>query len=557
MEWFFAWMLESSLLVLMIFGIRNAFTGKVPHALTYALWLIVLLRFLIPVNFIEAPFSVANVLSQVLPAKEEAMKETAQYAADSPGNALVNSVPVSLTDSSVQSAPGQSGAAEDKAVGEKTVADMEHAAVISADGKTNTVSDSGFSWTKIPWKKMLGALWLSGSMVLALFFFGSNIRLGRKIKRSRVLYGQRGRINIYLLSEWSNPCLYGCFHPAIYLPKELIASGMADEEDVKQMIMHEYVHYQHKDHIWSLFRMIIVSLYWFHPFMWLAASCSKKDAELFCDEATIRRLGEENRFRYGAMLVRLAGDSAWGDFFCSMMPMSRRGKEMKRRICAISRSNAYRKWVLVPLGILLVSAISITSSAGIGPLAGEKKSETEKKQVTDHVDAESLLQLHTSWLGKWEETTGGIFAPGTSGKTETVFYLASTPEEAFRNYIQVFTNAVNTGDTSQMSQVLAADRPVYEQQCNLVGNYFRRGIQEEVKSCSVSSVKNMDNGRVEIKSKEKIQVSYADGSSRLVKQRYRYTCEQVDSETAGSETTVWKITRMKNANQVKKNEKLS
>lgn len=557
MEWFFAWMLESSLLVLMIFGIRNAFTGKVPHALTYALWLIVLLRFLIPVNFISTPVSVANVLSQAFPAEEDVRSDTIEYMADSQRNAMANSVPVSLTESTTKAASGQDELTEVPMIENEPAVDVKNAAAVSEGGEQNMVSDSGFSWNRVPWKKIFGVLWLSGTVVLALFFLSSNVRLERKIRKNRVLYGQRGRVNIYLLSEWKNPCLYGCFRPAIYLPKDMIASGMADEEDVKQMIMHEYVHYQHKDHIWSLFRMIIVSLYWFHPFMWLAASCSKKDAELFCDEATIRRLGEEERFRYGAMLVRFAGDSAWGDFFCSMMPMSRRGKEMKRRICAISRSNAYRKWVLVPLGILLITAISITSSAGIGPWAGEKKTEKEEKQVTDNVASESLLQIHTGWQGRWDETTRGVFAQGTSGEPETIFYLASTPEKAFTNYIQVFTNAVNTGDSSQMAQVLAADRPVYEQQCSLIDNYFRRGIQEEVRSCSITSVKNMSDGRVEIKSKEKIQVSYADGSSKLIKQKYWYTCEQILPETEGSNVPVWKITEMRNASPVKKNEKLS
>lgn len=539
MEWFFAWMLESSLLVLMIFGIRNIFTGKIPYALTYALWLIVLLRFLIPVNFISTPVSVANIVTQAFSSGEEADRQTA-YETGSQNEGLANPASVSVSQFSQEASSLQTGGEAGRTDGKMAGAGIEK----PEDMKTNRVAEK-MNAPEVRWGQIFVSLWMAGAVILLVFIVWSNLRLSLKLKKDRILYGQRGRIRIYLVSEWKNPCLYGCFRPAIYLPKTLLSSGMADEEDVKQMIAHEYVHYQHKDHIWSMFRMLLVTVYWFHPFLWLAASCSKKDAELFCDEATIRQLGEEKRFRYGDMLVRLAGKSGWGDFFCSVMPMSRRGVEMKRRICAISRKKRCRKWILVPLGVILTVAVSITCSTGIGPLASRTNEKKEPAATDGRADASRLLTVRADWLGTWEETTGVKFGFGPSDRNDTVFYVSNTPEDAFSNYIQVFTEAVNTGDTSRMEQVLEAASPVYEQQCRLAANYFKRGIREEVRSCQVLSMKNVDDSHVEIKSKEKIQVSYADGTSRLVKQKYRYMCERTVSAEDGSSS--WKIIKMRNA----------
>jgi beta-lactamase regulating signal transducer with metallopeptidase domain len=39
--------------------------------------------------------------------------------------------------------------------------------------------------------------------------------------------------------------------------------------------------------------------------VWWAASLSKQDAELACDEATIRKIGEDSRSSYGRTLIEL------------------------------------------------------------------------------------------------------------------------------------------------------------------------------------------------------------------------------------------------------------
>ncbi|HBI62076.1 MAG TPA: hypothetical protein DDY31_12845 [Lachnospiraceae bacterium] len=111
----------------------------------------------------------------------------------------------------------------------------------------------------------------------------------------------------------------------------------------------------------------------------------------------------------------------------------------------------------------------------------------------------------------------------------------NTPEEAYTDYLGIFTEAVNTGDTADM--VLVLNGKCYDQQCDIAENYYNRGIREEVQSYSIESNKVVNDTCVKITAKEKIKVSYSDGSSKIVDQKFCYTCKLLSHK--------WYITAMK------------
>ncbi len=63
---FMLWFLESSLLILFVLGIRKIFSGKISYRAIYALWLVVVFRFMIPVNIIPTPFGFADNMKKSL-----------------------------------------------------------------------------------------------------------------------------------------------------------------------------------------------------------------------------------------------------------------------------------------------------------------------------------------------------------------------------------------------------------------------------------------------------------------------------------------------------------
>lgn len=542
---FLEWMVESSLLIGLILGIRKIFIGKIRYAGIYALWLVVLLRFLVPVNLISTPISVGNMLSNKI--SDEVFVESEepdtvdfvgfyqQPATKAEPNGNVSSLGMLSDKASLPEVENITQQQENSVQGAEKAGENKFCHLL------NIMDSSGVT----------AALGVVGLVVSALFlswFILSNISLLRRVKKKRLLYGKRNGIVIYAVSGIQNPCLYGFFRPAVYLPKFLVygEDGVrADSEEIEQMITHEYVHYCHKDHVWAMFRTILVSLYWFHPFVWLAVSRSKKDAELFCDETVIRLIGEEKRFGYGKMLVRLAATARWGDFRYPLVAMSRRGREMKGRIRAISAQKHDSKCLLIPFIVLALAVAGITCSTGVRLQAGTAEKSVLSGGNRNHTASGYVGEKQ----GLIENTSGQFLQLGVqnqlpqypdfyAGSSLFSLYNKSSLEKVFQDYITVFTEAVNTGNVDKLDRVLLSGSDVYTQQCNLVKNYYKREIREEVKECSVTLYQPVAPKQVAIDSDERIMVYYGDETKKLIKQKYRYTCEFVNGE--------WLITDMKN-----------
>lgn len=540
MESFLIWILESSLLILLVLGIRKIFIKKIRYTTIYALWLLVLVRFLIPVNFFSTPISVGTVVSETI----------SSWMGEAPADQ--DKTMISVMEQYPNAAGRTSGYSNIKSLQDTKKAAKEEQPFISK--KDTNVSDTKESAPLSVWtisdrtRSKIVRGWLAISVIVFLWLILTNVNLNRKMRKKRMLYGKREGVCIYLIPGIKNPCLYGFFRPAIYLPTAYLWNGnrkTEHREEIGQMITHEYVHYCHGDHIWAMFRILLVSFYWFDPFMWLAVSCSKKDAELACDETVIRRLGEKNRFSYGEMLVRLAADTSWGDFRYSMMSMSRKGKEMENRIRAISACKQYSKWVLIPLILAVFVTAGITCSTG---LAGEKPVSdrtTENEREAEKPISEIITQEEQgskSNASRLKAMNTGFGMNGILGTkhADTVSY-----EDVFFRYIEYFTTAVNTGNTDYMNLVLAEESDVYKQQCSIAKNYYKRGIREEIKDCFISDVKSMGLNKVILESREKINVAYADNTSKLINQTYLYTCEQNGRG--------WRITQMDEIDESSRN----
>lgn len=72
---------------------------------------------------------------------------------------------------------------------------------------------------------------------------------------------------------------------------------------LRHTVEHEITHFRHGDHFWSALRSVCIALHWYNPLVWWAAILSRNDAELACDEGTIRRIGEDARAEYGRTLI--------------------------------------------------------------------------------------------------------------------------------------------------------------------------------------------------------------------------------------------------------------
>lgn len=64
---------------------------------------------------------------------------------------------------------------------------------------------------------------------------------------------------------------------------------------MQYVILHEKAHIRRGDHCLKLVGALLLSIYWFHPLVWLAYALLCRDIELACDEKVIRHLDRAGR----------------------------------------------------------------------------------------------------------------------------------------------------------------------------------------------------------------------------------------------------------------------
>ena len=249
------WIVSSSVLAALMIELRYLLRGHISLRLQYSIWLILLLRLLLPVSLGTSPVSVANALPQ---AAEFNYVQTNQSQGD---------------DSSVYITPPQ------------------------VDSDTSVPAQQPFDWAGLAMK-----LWAAGALVLLLWFAAINLSLWKKLCRSRRrLSVPDYPLSVYITNNIEAPCLFGLFRPCVYLTPETAVDGPA----LRHVLEHERAHWRHGDHIWALMRGLCLALHWYNPLVWWAAVLSGRDAELACDEAALKRLGEEQRGSYGSTLLSI------------------------------------------------------------------------------------------------------------------------------------------------------------------------------------------------------------------------------------------------------------
>lgn len=93
------------------------------------------------------------------------------------------------------------------------------------------------------------------------------------------------------------PFILGVFRPRIYLPSNM------SEQDVTYVLAHEQAHIKRHDHWWKPLGFALLTIYWFHPILWIAYVLLCRDIELACDEKVIKEMGIDIKKPYSDALI--------------------------------------------------------------------------------------------------------------------------------------------------------------------------------------------------------------------------------------------------------------
>lgn len=351
-------LLTSSALILALLVLRRVFRKRISRRVQYALWGLVLLRLLVPVNLPAADFSVLSVSEPARVQMEERLEEEPVYV-----------LPVSTQEIARSSARPN------------VILPMEgrYSEVTQAEGGPAVLTKYAFTLEEV-----LGLIWVAGMGCMGLWLAASNLRFWHMLRKKRIpMELPECRYPVYLVEEGLvSPCLFGLFRPAVYLTPAAMESG----EGLRHVLAHEETHGRHGDPLWSLLRSVCLAVYWFDPLVWWAAAAAREDCELACDESALRRLGEGERIPYGQTLLRLIPlQKLSGGMLLTATTMTSDKKRMTERITRIAENRKMRAAALcAALAVTAaVCAVTFTGCSAAAKTDATEPAEDRSNQASD------------------------------------------------------------------------------------------------------------------------------------------------------------------------------
>ncbi len=342
MDWGYLW---GSLLVLatwralpialIVMGIGWVFRNRIPPRLYAWLWLIVMVRFLMPLS-IETPVSMQGSIDSFW------------------GNMIYSDQPVH----------------EFYAYAEPT---HEVSSEWNAYLQTPDEQEAPDSHREV----MLGLLFVSltmlCSMLLFLRAFIAHLRFARRMRESpqvndprvlQMLHAESrdlrlGRIPpMHEIKELGSPAVFGWFRPAICFPHAF--TSQFSEQELRWVLRHELAHIKRFDTLTMAIASIVRSLHWFNPLVWWSGSRLRAAVESAADDLALDQANSVDVVGYGNLLLRMAERdlNVHTPPVLGLIPFGS-GKQLKQRIeriaptRSICRRYRWAAFLLVPLLILV------------------------------------------------------------------------------------------------------------------------------------------------------------------------------------------------------------
>lgn len=326
---FLDYTIDISILACLIFIIRFATQKRLPSWWNYSLWLILLVRMLIPVGF------------------DKALN-------------LFNFIP---------------------ALQENNLIELS-AITVNAASKTS-------EWG-LPVHQVLLLLWLGGVIALGSYIFIKNLRFWILIRSKLLLTDQKilnlleeckSTMNIHTVmgiivtDKVNSPALFGYLRPRLLLPEGTL--DKLKDRELAYVFMHELGHLKRHDIGISWLLSIMQVVHWFNPLVWLAFYYMRVDQESACDASVLSRIRHAQNAEYAGTMMGFLEKFCENRQLPALAGVMESKSQMKRRIAMIANFKKVSRKITVAATALLIMVCFISLS--LSCMSVVKKAETGAK----------------------------------------------------------------------------------------------------------------------------------------------------------------------------------
>ncbi|HEX2846271.1 MAG TPA: M56 family metallopeptidase [Chitinophagaceae bacterium] len=253
---------------------------------------------------------------------------------------------------------------------------------------TASVHEIGEPATDTPWNywTVLALLLLTGTIVFLSVFIIRYISFLRIRRQATLLSG--GSLSVYQVDKDIIPFSFG---NAIFINHTL-----HNEEELREIIRHEFVHVRQKHSIDIIWAELLCMINWYNPFVWLLRKSIRQNLEFIADHQVIRSGLDKKQYQY--MLLKVIGNNHFS--IASQFNFS----SLKKRIAMMnkvqtSKRQLFRLLLLLPAVAALLLAFrqkNITQDARLPEASLAQASALPAPSTVsapENAEATSIMQI--------------------------------------------------------------------------------------------------------------------------------------------------------------------
>jgi beta-lactamase regulating signal transducer with metallopeptidase domain/Tol biopolymer transport system component len=352
---FFMWLLQATLSGSVVVGLillaQKLFGGRLGPRWSHALWLVLLIRLVLPATF-PGQIDLLGFFSS----------SDQQVERQQPSEAGKDQAAPKVSDESLP----VSGQKQEPVVG------RQEQTTPAPQMMTADLQNQPKPWLA-SFLRILPFVWAAGALVIGLYILMSNFFLWRIVKRERPLLDQKTlelfeeckeQIGVQIIvglipsAQIKSPALFGFVRPRLLLSKEMLEE--ASREEMRYIFLHELAHLKRRDIYLGWLTSLLQILHWFNPLVWFAFYRMRTDRELSCDAFVLSRTGKEESQEYGQAIVGLLRRFSRSRPLPALAGILENTSQLKRRITMITRfKKDFYQWS--PLAIFLILALGFVA----------------------------------------------------------------------------------------------------------------------------------------------------------------------------------------------------
>lgn len=237
------------------------------------------------------------------------------------------------------------------------------------------------------------------------------------------------RVRFYLSDKISVPLTVGHFKPLILFPVALV--NQLNMQQAEAILLHEIAHIKRNDYFINLISVLIETILFFNPFVWLLTKHIQKEREHACDDVVLQKLGSPITYAQALLSLETIKETTPLPY---AMAATGQKQHLLQRIKRITKMEKNYIHVKQHLFALAISTLAFATIAWIAPdCPAEKAGQQEKETlaVESHPTKEALmLNLQDSAIYRKSTSSRTIDTLKGQRKTTVIYNNGTEASEA-------------------------------------------------------------------------------------------------------------------------------